>query len=261
MITNERQHRITRAEINRFEQAIASAVREATPANVDPRLHAAMIDGLRSQLDELRQELREYEALREGKITGRALTSLLDLPRALVEGRIAARLTQRQLGAKLGIAEQQVQRYEQTGYSGASIERLQQVADALGLTIHQTVRYHLPQRSKLRATGPRRKTATADTPATTRRLASTTTTARAKRAAPSSASKDGNVGAASVGTASAAGEELASKPLPRRHRQDPRRSRATTDRQRIWGPAWCAASTRTVDIIDLSCRASIRASI
>jgi transcriptional regulator with XRE-family HTH domain len=221
MITNERQHRITRAEIKRFEQAIASAEREAPQSNVDPRLHAAMIDGLRSQLDELRQELREYEALREGKITGRTLTSLLELPRALVEGRIAARLTQRQLGAKLGIAEQQVQRYEQTGYAGASIERLQQVADALGLTIHETVRYHLPQRSKPRGTGSRRKTATAAAAATTRRLASTTASARAKRGAASSVPRDGNVGAASAQTASAGGEALASKPPVKTRQPEP----------------------------------------
>jgi transcriptional regulator with XRE-family HTH domain len=232
MITNERQHRITRAELKRFEQAITSAQREAPPSNVDPRLHAAMIDGLRSQLDELRQELREYEALREGKITGRALTSLLDLPRALVEGRIASRLTQRELGAKLGIAEQQVQRYEQTGYSGASIERLQQVADALGLTIHQTVQYRLPRRSKQRGTGSRRKAATAAAAAPRPRLASKAATTRAKRGAASSVPQDSGTGAARARTAPAGDEALAAKSLARTTQADPASDAAPVTRNR-----------------------------
>ena len=58
MITNERQHRITKAEIKRFEHALARAEEEAPAAGVHPRLHQAMIDGLASQLDDLREELR-----------------------------------------------------------------------------------------------------------------------------------------------------------------------------------------------------------
>src|SRR2546428_2171635 len=125
MITNERQHRITRAEIERFDEALAHAVEERPAARVDPRLHQAMIDGLQSQRDDLREELREYEALREGKVKRRVLTSLLELPTALIEGRIVSRLTQKELGKRLGVPEQQVQRYEKTRYAGVGIERLQ----------------------------------------------------------------------------------------------------------------------------------------
>ncbi|MGH9107125.1 MAG: helix-turn-helix domain-containing protein, partial [Acidimicrobiales bacterium] len=45
------------------------------------------------------------------------------------------RWTQRQLAEALGIAEQQVQRYEASGYRSASLARISDVADALGLTI------------------------------------------------------------------------------------------------------------------------------
>jgi transcriptional regulator with XRE-family HTH domain len=141
MITNERQHRITKAEIKRFERAIARAEQEEAPAGVHPRLHEAMLDGLRSQVDELRAELKQYEALREGKIRRRVLTSLLDLPAALIEGRIVRRLTQKDLGQRLGIPEQQIQRYEKTRYAGVSLERLQEVADAVGITLRKTIEY------------------------------------------------------------------------------------------------------------------------
>jgi HTH-type transcriptional regulator / antitoxin HigA len=141
MITNERQHRISRAEAKRFEKAIEHAERQAQGGELHPRLQRAMVDGLRSQLDELREEISKYEDLRKGKIRKRISTSLLDLPDALVEGRIVRGLTQKELGKKLGLAEQQVQRYEATRYAGVSLERLQEVADAVGVKLTKTIEY------------------------------------------------------------------------------------------------------------------------
>ncbi len=46
------------------------------------------------------------------------LCSLCDLPVVLIEGRIAARMTQRDLAARLGVPEQQVRRWEINGYLG-----------------------------------------------------------------------------------------------------------------------------------------------
>ena len=54
--------------------------------------------------------------------------SLADLAALLVKARIARRWTQRQLADALGIAEQQVQRYEATGYRSASLARISDVA-------------------------------------------------------------------------------------------------------------------------------------
>ena len=53
--------------------------------------------------------------------------------------RIARGWTQRRLAEELGIAEQQVQRYEATGYSSASLARFADIAEALGVTITETV--------------------------------------------------------------------------------------------------------------------------
>jgi hypothetical protein len=141
MITNDRQRRITAAQIRRFEQAAERAQATGPTDDLDPRLHKAMIAGLESQLDDLRTELSEYEALRQGKVKSRVLHSLLELPDALIEGRITLGLTQKQLAQKIGVPEQQIQRYEQTRYSGASLERLQEAADAVKLVIHKKIEY------------------------------------------------------------------------------------------------------------------------
>lgn len=140
MITNERQLAITRAELRRFEEA-TEAQQEAPVEDVDPLLGQAMVDGLRGQADTLREEIERYEALRGGGVGGRELASLRELPSALIEARIAAGLTQKALGEKLEVKEQQIQRWEANRYSGVGVERLQEVADALGMEVTETVSY------------------------------------------------------------------------------------------------------------------------
>ena len=100
MITNERQYRITKAQLKRFADDLAAHDARTPSARVDPRLHQAMRDALASEADELRAQLKHYEQLRDGAITGRQLDSLRDLPTALIEARIAAKLTQRGLAQR-----------------------------------------------------------------------------------------------------------------------------------------------------------------
>jgi ribosome-binding protein aMBF1 (putative translation factor) len=53
------------------------------------------------------------------------------LPEILIEERKRLGMTQKQLAEKLGIKEQQVQRYEATRYQSASLQRLCEVAKVL----------------------------------------------------------------------------------------------------------------------------------
>ena len=136
MITTERQYRITKAAAERFELALAH---EEQGAHLDPRLRQAMREGIESELEILREQLAEYEALRSGRIAVLELDSLTALPDALIRARIAGGLTQKELATRLGLKEQQIQRYEATRYAGVSLERIQAVAEALGVKIHERV--------------------------------------------------------------------------------------------------------------------------
>lgn len=144
MITNERQYRIAQAEARKFEDSIAAARDTGPGPDVHPRIHDAMVESLESELAVLRGQLDQYEALKAGHVKGRTVQSLRELPLLLIEGRIAARLTQRELAERLDLAEQQIQKYEAMMYAGASLERLQEVADALGLAIEEAVTYSVP---------------------------------------------------------------------------------------------------------------------
>lgn len=131
MITNERQYRITKARAERFERSVAEI--DGETEQFDPLLRKAMGESLESLLHDLRHELRDYEELRAGRIDLIEVESLASLPEALVRARIASGATQKELARRLGLKEQQIQRYEANRYDGASLRRLQQVADALGV--------------------------------------------------------------------------------------------------------------------------------
>jgi len=144
IIQNERQYRITKAHLAGFEGGlVAHDARDPRdlPPNIDPGMPKLMHDAIASEIEELRHQIDHYEKLRDGRITSREITSLRELPTALIEARIAAKLTQRQLAKRIGVAEQQVQRWEANDYSGVNLDRLQNIADALGVEMHDTITY------------------------------------------------------------------------------------------------------------------------
>ncbi len=133
MITNEKQYRSTKASIEKLTGSLAAL---DAPAGDFPEVFVrAQRSALRSQIDELEEDVRFYEDLRAGKISEFSTESLHDLPDILIQARIARGMSQKDLGDFLGVAEQQIQRYEADRYRAASLDRLTEVADALGVRI------------------------------------------------------------------------------------------------------------------------------
>jgi transcriptional regulator with XRE-family HTH domain len=132
MIKNERQHRVTKSQIVKLEAAHSQLT--GLDSGITP-LQKIERDGLASLLEELREDLKRYEALQSGKACTSKIASIDDLPRSLIEARIAARMTQADLADRLGLKEQQIQRYESTDYNTASLAKILEVAHALGLKL------------------------------------------------------------------------------------------------------------------------------
>lgn len=132
MIKNERQYRITKAQADKFAHSLSE---RAPDDGSDELMRELEANALQSQLNELQEQLRAYENLRSGDRAEISIASLDDLPRALVQARIAAGLSQKDLAARLGLKEQQVQRYEATDYQAASLARLRKVVDALNVQL------------------------------------------------------------------------------------------------------------------------------
>lgn len=135
MIKNEREYRITKTQVAKFAKALDSMVGEPEDDELSPRIRRAETDAFRYQIADLGRQLEEFETLSSGQCQLLQLESFAELPDALIKARIAARLTQKQLAEKLGLKEQQIQRYEALGYTGASIGKIIDVVEALNIKI------------------------------------------------------------------------------------------------------------------------------
>ena len=136
MITNEKQYRSARAAIYRIGAEIADL--KSVQNGVHPVLRRAQIAGLESQVADLNEEVVEYEQLKSGAVTTFEAEGLADLPDILIRARIARGMSQRDLGIFVGVAEQQIQRYEAERYRSASLERLSEITAALDITIRES---------------------------------------------------------------------------------------------------------------------------
>jgi hypothetical protein len=66
MIKNERQYRITKSQIAKFEAALEEVAARSN-SDLPARLRKLEQDALSSQLDELREDAAAYERLRAGR--------------------------------------------------------------------------------------------------------------------------------------------------------------------------------------------------
>ena len=132
MIKNERQYRITKSQAQQFSQTLDSLrQRDSESEGIHPLIAKAQEDALKSQLTDLDGELREYETLKASKFPIDELSVVAELPTALIKARISRGLSQKDLAERLGLHEQQIQRYEATDYASASLTRIKEVVGAL----------------------------------------------------------------------------------------------------------------------------------
>jgi DNA-binding XRE family transcriptional regulator len=140
MITNERQYKITKAELGRLQAALGELDQVISKSpDVDPvdQVHRA---SLASQVEEFSQLVTEYEQLISKKENQIEVRQFGELPTALIKARITMGMNQKDLAERLGVKEQQVQRWEADGYANISFANLKKVVSALGILVLQRQR-------------------------------------------------------------------------------------------------------------------------
>jgi HTH-type transcriptional regulator / antitoxin HigA len=135
MIFSDRQYVVSKNEVGKLRQALEIV---STDTQKHERLREIERKALESQISDIERELAEYELLKSGAVNFAESFSLTDLPRILIQARIAKGLSQTELAEKLGMKAQQVQRYEATEYMSASLSRLIEVAAALGVRVSES---------------------------------------------------------------------------------------------------------------------------
>ena len=130
MIYSDKQLSVSSTQLSKLQEALVAASERSSD---QPWLKQAEIDALKSQIADIEAELTEYAMLKSGQVSFSKTYALEELPRVLVQARIATGMSQTDLAEKLGLKPQQVQRYEATDYMGASLSRLIEVSRALGV--------------------------------------------------------------------------------------------------------------------------------
>jgi HTH-type transcriptional regulator / antitoxin HipB len=137
VIQNERQYKITQTKLREFEQELAAI--EPENSDLHPRQVIGWTNSYNLTIRKLKQEIEEYEQLKSGKVTNFPIDSLQDLPLVMIKARIAAGMTQKELAEKIGVQEQQIQRYEANNYRAVGFDRLQEVMSALDVTVSKAI--------------------------------------------------------------------------------------------------------------------------
>lgn len=130
MIYSEKQYSVSTANLAQLKDALVAS--EARPAG-QPWLKQAEIEALKSQIADVEAELAEYDRLKSGQVSFSKSYALEELPRVLVQARIASGMSQTDLAQQLSMKPQQIQRYEATDYMGASLSRLIEICRVLGV--------------------------------------------------------------------------------------------------------------------------------
>jgi len=130
MIKNEKQYKITRRLLVNWEENLRLLRSNPVP-NTPKWVYQEQLHSIEQEIHSLKKQIKEYEETKAGKKKLPDLRLLENIPESLVKWRIAHNLTQKELAKQLGMHENQLQRYENANYAGASLATILQIARVL----------------------------------------------------------------------------------------------------------------------------------
>ncbi|MEJ1119042.1 XRE family transcriptional regulator [Phyllobacterium sp. CCNWLW109] len=141
MILNERDAREAKQNLVLAEIALSARENIALAAKGFPSwLIASHQKVVASYKDRTATSLQTYNSLKSGDLSTISL-SKMDPGVSLIVARIAKGLSQKQLAERLGLKEQQIQRYESERYRSISLSNFRRVASLLDVNITATVQH------------------------------------------------------------------------------------------------------------------------
>lgn len=139
MIKNEKQYKITFKKLLNIMEKMDQLQSRGEPLPVKEQL---LLVSLMTMQEQLRSEINAYNQLKTDDSLVLAERSIDNLPDLLIEFKIRSGMTQKELSEKVGMKEQQLQRYEAENFSGISFKNLLKILHAIGLDV--TVKGTIP---------------------------------------------------------------------------------------------------------------------
>ena len=133
MIKNDRQYEYTKKKLHEFEQDLKAIRKKYSP---DKNKVALLSQGYVEHIAQLEAEIEEYENMKKSPLPNvLRIHNLVEISHQLVRLRIARRLTQAQLAARIGCKQADVSRLEREDYQGYTISQLKKIAASLDAEI------------------------------------------------------------------------------------------------------------------------------
>lgn len=134
VILNEREARDARATASELSKLLSSEQAfEPIIAGLPPQVVNSFRKAIKAEKGELEALITAYEAAKSGDFEDLRRRAGNDPGLSLIVARIARNLTQKELARKLGLKEQQIQRYEADRYSSISLANFRRIASLLGI--------------------------------------------------------------------------------------------------------------------------------
>lgn len=130
MLKNEKQYKMSKVKLEKWLQT-QKQLQEGASAGQPDWVIAEQAFGIEQQIKQLQAEISEYELIETGQQSLPDPSLVFDIPNLLIQWRIAYHLTQKDLATKLGLHENQIQKYERENYGGASLDTISKVATIL----------------------------------------------------------------------------------------------------------------------------------
>ncbi|CAK9252046.1 unnamed protein product [Sphagnum jensenii] len=124
MITSGQQLKSVQETISRFAESIEEVKRQQAEGKIPANDAEISIGGFNYEIKKLKQQVDEYKSLISGSMDYIDARKLEDLPRTMIQLRLALGWSQKRLADELGVQQQQIARYEATDYEGISFQRM-----------------------------------------------------------------------------------------------------------------------------------------
>lgn len=132
MIKNEKQFKISKKKHKELLQKIGELKKDSKHNPLRNDLILASYSNLKKEIE---KEISEYERIKSNSGNIDIERDLAELPKLIIEFKIAAGLTHKEFSKKLGLKEQQLQRHEAQNFRGVSFNNLMKYLHNIGLNV------------------------------------------------------------------------------------------------------------------------------
>ena len=142
MIKDELQYEVSKEWVEKFNKTLAAMERDEEAKRKDFLKWDAGRGSIQCHLDQLHEEIAEYERLMawdKSKPIEIVVENFNRLSEALIKARIAAKMSEEELAEILDIDPERIKEYEKKKYQNASLTEILDISLALGLEFKTAV--------------------------------------------------------------------------------------------------------------------------